>query len=294
MTNRIPVTNVWFDDVSMDEAVGRIVEFAGQRDRPRYVCTGNLDHLAMLERDAEFVDVYREADLVLADGAPVLWLSKLSSRQSPLTERVAGSDLFWELARASTEHGLRLFFLGGRPGAAERAVDAVKARHPGAIVCGTYCPPHETFETAEEQARIVDEVRAASPDVLLVAFGAPKQEKWIRQKRQALGVPVSIGVGGSLEMAGGNVRRAPVWMRRSGLEWAFRFAQEPSRLFRRYFLTDIPFLARAYARELAGGYAQGRRDGRVDGVEAATVKGSSIGSAEPVRRANTPSAQASE
>jgi N-acetylglucosaminyldiphosphoundecaprenol N-acetyl-beta-D-mannosaminyltransferase len=290
MTNRVPVTNVWFDDVSMSRAVERIVEFAGRSDGPRYVCTGNLDHLAMLERDAEFVDVYREADLVLADGAPVLWLSRLSNRQSPLTERVAGSDLFWELARASTEHGLRLFFLGGRPGAAERAAEAVKSRHPGAAICGTYCPPHETFETTEEQSKIVDTVRAASPHVLLVAFGAPKQEKWIRRHREALGVPVSIGVGGSLEMAGGNVRRAPVWMRRTGLEWAFRFVQEPTRLFRRYFLTDIPFLARAYVRELTGVYTKSRREASADAVDSASVKRASATSAEPVVRSNSPSA----
>jgi exopolysaccharide biosynthesis WecB/TagA/CpsF family protein len=236
----------------MAEAVDLIVDYTRRKDRSRYVCTGNLDHLAMLERDSEFVRVYHQADLVLADGAPVLWLSNLSCRETPLRERVAGSDLFWELAQASQAHGLRLFFLGGRPGAAERAADAVKARHPGAVICGMHCPPHETFDTADVQKQILGEIRAASPDILFVAFGAPKQEKWIRKNLDRLGVPVSIGVGGTLEMAGGNVRRAPVWMRKVGLEWAFRFIQEPMRLFRRYFLTDVPFLLRAYVRELAG------------------------------------------
>lgn len=257
---KVPVTNVWFDNLTMNEAVDRIVDYACRADKPRYVCTGNLDHLAMLERDPEFAGVYREADLVLADGAPILWLSKLSHRHDPLAERVAGSDLFWELAKVSGERGLRLFFLGGRPGAAESAAAAVIARYPQANICGVYCPPHDTFDTPEVQAAIRDRVCAASPHVLLVAFGAPKQEKWIARNRDLLDVPVSIGVGGTLEMAGGSVRRAPVWMRRVGLEWAFRFAQEPARLFHRYFLTDLPFLIRAVAREISGSYSTSRRE----------------------------------
>lgn len=253
LTSRISVDELDFDRVTMKEAVRRIVRMAKRRDRARYVCTGNLDHLVIADRDPDFRAAYRKADLVVADGAPVVWLSRIASRAASgtLPERVAGSDLFWELARLSGEANLRLFFLGGLPGAAARAAAAVEKRHPGARIAGTYCPPREAFDTREEQARIRRIVRQAAPDVLLVGFGAPKQEKWMAENKDLLGVPVAIGVGGSFELASGIRRRAPRWLRSSGLEWLFRFAQEPKRLFRRYVVDDLPYLAGAAARALA-------------------------------------------
>lgn len=250
LASRVSVDELSFDKVTMKEAVRRIVRMAKKRDRPRYVCTGNLDHLVLAERDPEFREAYRKADLVVADGAPVVWLSRIAS-SAPLPERVAGSDLFWELARVSGEANLRLFFLGGSPGAAAKAAEAVERRYPGARVVGTYCPPPELFDTKPEQERIRRIVRQAAPDILLVALGAPKQEKWIVRNKEELGVPVSIGVGGSFELAAGIRRRAPKWLQRSGLEWLYRFAQEPRRFFRRYFIDDLPYLAGAAARALA-------------------------------------------
>lgn len=246
MQRRVNVDGLAFDDVTMDEATDRIVELAKLRDRPRYVCTGNLDHLAIAEADPEFRRAYEEADLVVADGAPVVWLARLAG--TPLRERVAGSDLFWTLGRASAERDVTLFFLGGMEGAAEKARDELDRRYPGVKVVGMYCPPFATFATDEEQARIVEKVQAAKPDILLVAFGAPKQEKWIAKMRDRLGVPVSIGVGGSFEMASGMLKRAPVWMQKVGLEWAYRFAQQPRRLFDRYVMRDIPHLGKAAVR----------------------------------------------
>ena len=249
---RVSVANVLFDNVSMEEAVERIVQMAQKTNAPRYVCTGNLDHLVMLDRDEAFRAVYADADLVLADGAPIVWLSRLAG--TPLRERVTGSDLFWELARASAATGARLFFLGGKPGAADKAAEEVRRRYPTAQVCGTYCPPFETFDTAAEQWRIQDAVRAAQPDILLVGFGAPKQEKWIAANKDIVAVPVSIGVGGTFEMAGGDVRRAPSWTQRIGMEWAYRFLQEPTRLWRRYFVKDLPFfLSLLWRSATAGG-----------------------------------------
>lgn len=244
--NRVDIDGLLFDDVTTGEATARIVELARLRDRPRFVCTGNLDHLAIAAEDREFKAAYEAADLVVADGAPVVWLSKLGG--TPLKERVAGSDLFWTLGKASAESGVTLFFLGGVEGAAEAAKAELERRYPGAKIVGTYCPPFATFGTQEEQDRIRDEVKRAKPDILLVAFGAPKQEKWIARNKDRLGVPVAIGVGGSFEMASGMLKRAPVWMQRSGLEWAYRFAQQPRRLFDRYIVRDVPHLAKAAAR----------------------------------------------
>ncbi len=250
MFSKITVANVAFHNVTMEEAVTCIVQMAQKTERPRYVCTGNLDHLVTLEHDAEFRAIYENSDLTLADGKPVVLLSQLSGGE-PLCQRVTGSDLFWELARASAVTGLRLFFLGGASGAADGAKAAVLARYPSAVVCGIYCPPRELFATEDEQTRIREAVQASDADILLVGFGAPKQEKWIAANKDLLSVPVSIGVGGSFEMASGLVRRAPVWMQEAGLEWAYRFSQEPTRLWNRYFVRDLPFLILLAWRTLA-------------------------------------------
>lgn len=250
--DRVSVAGIGFDMVTMSQATARIVEMARRRDRARYVCTGNLDHLYLAGKDEGFLRAYQDADLVVADGAPVVWLSRMAGRKA-LPERVAGSDLFWELARASAERKLRLFFLGGAPGSAVRAAIAAEERHPGTSIVGTYCPPFETFDTGEEQERMIGIVRAARPDVLLVGLGAPKQEKWIAKMKDALGVPVSIGVGGSFEMAAGIKKRAPLAIQKAGLEWLYRFAQEPRRLFERYFVHDLPTFA-----SLAAGAARAR------------------------------------
>lgn len=261
----VRIGNVDFDNVTMEETVARIVEMTRQTDRPRLVCTGNLDHLAVLDRDPDFTAIYRSADLVLADGMPVVWLSHLAGG-APLKERVAGSDLFWELGRASAETGIRLFFLGGAEGAADRAAEAVRRRYPGAVICGTYCPSFEAFSTGEEQERIRQAICKATPDVLMVGLGAPKQEKWIAANKHLVGVPVSIGVGGSFEMACGMIPRAPKWMHGIGLEWVHRMAQEPGRLVKRYLGRDVPFLIRLVGATLAARAASRRVNARNEGA----------------------------
>jgi len=242
----VTVGGVAFDDVTMEDAVARILLCVQKSERPQHVCTGNLDHLVMLQKDGEFRAIYEKAALVLADGMPIIWLSRLAARRdhavTPLRERVAGSDLFWELGRVSAQNGLRLFFLGGMPGAADRAAKELTARYPGVSICGTYCPPVEAFNTPAEQARIEAVIRKAAPDVLLVGLGAPKQEKWIAEHKTIINVPVCIGVGGSFEMAAGMVKRAPLWAQRYGMEWACRMLQDPRRLVRRYLGRDLPFL----------------------------------------------------
>jgi N-acetylglucosaminyldiphosphoundecaprenol N-acetyl-beta-D-mannosaminyltransferase len=253
---RVRVGGVEFDNVTMDETVARIVSMARQTGRPRLVCTGNLDHMVTLQSDPEFVRAYEAADLVLADGMPIVWVSRLC-QGGPLRERVAGSDLFWELAKVSADEGLRLFFLGGSPGSAERAAEAARLRYPGIRISGIYCPPFETFGAEEEQASIRETIRRADPHILLVALGAPKQEKWVLATRDAIRVPVSIGVGGSFEMAGGVIRRAPVWMQKSGLEWVHRLLQEPGRMWNRYVRRNLPFFFRLLVLTLA---ARGRKN----------------------------------
>lgn len=233
------IGGVYFDNLTMDEAVSAIAQMANN-GRPHLVCTANIDHLSSLRKDPEFLAVYKTADLILADGMPVVWLSKAGP--APLKERVAGSDLLFELARKSAQVGLRLFLLGGKPGAAAKSAAILQKKFPGVQVVGTHCPEKDALYTPGEEAVISRMIQDAKPDVLLVGFGAPKQEKWIAAHRDILKVPVSIGVGAAFDMAAGMVRRAPRWMQRSGLEWAFRLMQEPRRLSGRYLGNDLPFL----------------------------------------------------
>ena len=238
------IGGVYFDNVTMQEAVNAILDMVHTGGGPHLVCTANVDHLASVRRDPDFHAVYKTADLILADGMPIVWLSKHTS--VPLVERVAGSDLVIELAKESARSGLKLFFLGGQPGAAQKAADIFARRYPGIKVVGTHCPPKETLTSPEEEARIAKMIADTKPDVLMVGFGAPKQEKWIAAHRDSLKVPVSIGVGASFDMAAGKVRRAPVWMQKRGLEWAFRLMQEPQRLWGRYIQSDLPYLVQLY------------------------------------------------
>jgi N-acetylglucosaminyldiphosphoundecaprenol N-acetyl-beta-D-mannosaminyltransferase len=257
LTPTTTVGGVVFNNITMEETVSLILLMVQKGDSAQHIVTGNLDHLFMLQRDASFRKIYETSALALPDGAPIVWLSRLKDRtvtqkEEPLQERVAGSDLFWELARASHQTGLRLFFLGGLPGAADSAAEIVRSRYPKAQICGTYCPPFETFNTDEEQANIGEIIRGAAPDVLLVGLGAPKQEKWIMANKDRLGVPVSIGVGGTFEMAAGIVQRAPLRVQKLGMEWAYRLVQDPSRLWRRYLRDDLPFLAKTASRIILG------------------------------------------
>jgi N-acetylglucosaminyldiphosphoundecaprenol N-acetyl-beta-D-mannosaminyltransferase len=236
---------VRFDNVTMNEAVTAIVRMAQKSEKPCLVCTANLDHLAMMQNDGDFRQIYREADFVVADGMPLIWLSQIAG--TPLKERVAGSDLFWELGRASELTGVRLFLLGGQPTAAEKAASKLYVQCPDAQVAGTYCPPFGQLDDPEEDAHIRQIIAEAQPDILLVGLGSPKQEKWIAAHRHDLNVPVCIGVGATFDMAAGMVRRAPLWIQHMGLEWLFRLVQEPRRLWSRYMGRDLQYLFRLAA-----------------------------------------------
>lgn len=233
-----------FHDVTMDETLDRIARSINRRT-PTFLVTANLDFATQAAGDVELQRILIEADLVLCDGTPLVWTSRLTGH--PLRERVAGSDLVPRLAARAAVEGWRLFLLGGDPAAVGSAAENLTARFPGLIIAGAYSPPfaplHE-FNHADIAARI----KEARPDILLVAFGCPKQEKWIYSHYRELGVPCSIGVGATIDFLAGKVRRAPDWIARLGLEWVFRMLQEPGRLVGRYW-KDLRFLIRQVLRE---------------------------------------------
>lgn len=226
----VAVLGVPFDNVTLAEAVGRISAMIASR-RPHYVATANMDFLVQAREDVELRRILLEADLVLCDGTPLVWASRWLG--NGLRERVAGSDLVPALIRESAENGHRVFLLGAGPGVAAEAAERLQEQHPSLTICGHYSPPYSgLLEMDHEEATA--RIREAQPDLLLVSFGCPKQEKWIAMHYRSLGVPVVIGVGASLDFLANRVRRAPPWMQRNGMEWCYRLVQEPRRLFRRY------------------------------------------------------------
>jgi N-acetylglucosaminyldiphosphoundecaprenol N-acetyl-beta-D-mannosaminyltransferase len=226
----VAILGVPFDAVSAEDALAQIEGMIVSRE-PHYVVTANVDFLVQARRDVELRRILIEADLVLCDGTPLLWAARWLGNALP--ERVAGSDLTPNLIRLAARRGYRLFLLGAGPGVAAAAAERLQTEHPGLQIAGHYSPPLTSLLDMDH-AGVAERIRAAAPDILLVAFGCPKQEKWISMHYRALGVPVCIGVGATIDFLAGRVRRAPPWMRRSGCEWLYRLAQEPRRLYRRY------------------------------------------------------------
>ncbi len=211
------------------------------------VFTPNVDHVVQAEHDDALVQAYARASLSLADGAPLLWAARLL--RTPLPERIAGADLTLPLLALAAQRDWKVAFLGGAPGMAERAAVVVRRRF-GTRVRTVECPVVHVGDEAQV-ARIAASLQPAEPHLLFVALGAPKQELLIDRLRPSLPGTVSLGVGAALDFIAGAVQRAPGWMRRGGLEWAFRLGQEPARLWRRY-LVDDPRFALIVARDLAG------------------------------------------
>jgi N-acetylglucosaminyldiphosphoundecaprenol N-acetyl-beta-D-mannosaminyltransferase len=204
------------------------------------VFTPNVDHVVQAEENVRFRDAYAAAALSLVDGMPVLWASRLMG--SPLPEKVSGSDLVVPLLERAAVRGWRVFFLGGLPGAAEDARDLLVARIPGLCIVGVASPKVDVDGALSAHDAIVDVLREARPDLVLVALGAPKQELFSHAIAERMRPAVLVGVGGTLDFIAGKVRRAPPWMSASGLEWLYRLGQEPRRMWRRYLVRDPKFL----------------------------------------------------
>jgi N-acetylglucosaminyldiphosphoundecaprenol N-acetyl-beta-D-mannosaminyltransferase len=213
-----------------------------------WLITANLDFVRRHVQDAEMRALYDAADVRVADGMPLLWASRLQGQ--PLPERVAGSTLVTPIAERAAREGRSLYLLGGAPGASARAAEVLRGRFPGLRILGTSSPRVSDPPTAAEVAAIADELCPLRPDLVLVGLGSPKQERLIRELRSRLPASWMVGVGISFSFLAGDVRRAPPWMQRTGLEWIHRLAQEPRRLARRYLVEDLPFSFALFAHAL--------------------------------------------
>ncbi len=223
-----------------------------------WVITANLDHLRRALIDPVYRKFCEEATLVVADGMPLVWASRIQG--SPLPERVAGSSLISTLSQEAALWGRSLYMLGGVPGTAESAGEVLKRRHPTLKIAGSHCPDFGFENDPDQMRRIVDLLDKAQPDIVYVALGSPKQEHLIAQLREVLPNAWWMGVGIGFSFLTGDVRRAPRWMQVAGLEWLHRLAQEPQRLAGRYIVDGIPFALSLLATSL-GARIRGRGRG---------------------------------
>jgi N-acetylglucosaminyldiphosphoundecaprenol N-acetyl-beta-D-mannosaminyltransferase len=238
----LSIGRLWVDAVTFPQAVAA-VERLVERKKGGRVFTPNVDHVVMAEHDERFAAAYSRADLSLADGLPLVAASGLLGVRLP--ERVSGSDLVVPLMERAAARDLSVYFLGGAPGVAEKARQKLLEQLPTLRVVGVDAPMINVDGTPEERAMrlksVTDPIRAAKPDLVLVALGAPKQELFIDQVADELAPSVFLGIGASLDFIAGTVQRAPPWARKVGLEWAHRLVHDPVRLWRRYVIRDSEY-----------------------------------------------------
>jgi N-acetylglucosaminyldiphosphoundecaprenol N-acetyl-beta-D-mannosaminyltransferase len=237
----VNICHVHVHATTMPQAVDLLSNYAATSTGPAYVVTPNAQHVVLLKKDQHFREIYAHASLVLPDGFSLLLAARLFGKR--LRERVTGVDLFKALCGRAAETGLRVYFMGGQPGSVDFAARKLKGAYPALIVAGTHCPGRGFEYDPKQLAEIARRIREVKPHILFVGLGAPKQENWIYEHGLKLGVPVCMGIGGSFEMVGGMTARAPRWVQRLGLEWLFRLAVEPRRMWKRYLIGNVQFMA---------------------------------------------------
>ncbi len=241
---KISLFGLDFDDLTQAELIERISESVRERRRC-WIATVNVNLVCYSARAPAFRALLHSADVITADGMPIVWASKLADR--PLRERVTGADLLKPLATRAVQESWRIFLCGGEPGIAERTAQFLSAFAPGVQIVGTASPSFPTSEATWDASRnraLLAAIQSAKPDILLVAFGTPKQEQWIHHHlstRQLQDVPVVVGIGAAFDFLAGRQRRAPQWMCRMGLEWTHRMTSQPLRLGPRYARDGLTF-----------------------------------------------------
>ena len=245
MSRKATILGCAIDRLDMEGTLRRCEEIVEARQGVQHMAV-NVAKIVTLRDNPRLREIVAASELVNADGQPLVWASRLLG--DPLPERVAGIDLMHRLFELAERKGYRVYVLGAREHVLERALDVLRTRHPRLEVAGSH---HGYFSDADS-GRIAGLVRDARPDILFVAMSSPRKEYWLAEHRDELGVPLMMGVGGAIDILAGDVRRAPEWMQRTGLEWFFRLAQEPRRMWRRYLVTNTRF-ALLLARELATG-----------------------------------------
>ena len=237
--NKQPLLNTYVNNVSMSETLQEICRLVDEKKKS-YVVAINVDVVMKIENDDYLKKITDEADLTLVDGKPLVWIAKW--HKHPVKEKISGSDMVPELCRVAQQKGYRIYIIGGKDGIAEQAKSNLEHDLPGIKIVGTYAPPLGFEKDKDELLRINSKISEVHPDIVIACFGCPKQEKWIYENYKSYDAYVSVCAGATVDFLAGNVNRAPKWMADHGLEWLYRFTQEPKRLFKRYFVDDIKII----------------------------------------------------
>jgi N-acetylglucosaminyldiphosphoundecaprenol N-acetyl-beta-D-mannosaminyltransferase len=236
MAERITMMGCQIDNLSMEDTLATIEGFI-RSGQPHQHVVVNVDKLVKASRDEQLRRIINECALINADGMPVVWASRLLGK--PLKERVAGVDLFEALMARAAGKGWRVFLLGAREDVVQAVRETYLRKYPQLAIAGVR---NGYWNGEQEEAAVVEQIRASGADLLFVAISSPKKEQFLGRYQAAMRIPFAMGVGGTFDVAIGKVRRAPRWMQQAGLEWFFRFLQEPRRMFRRYFIDDMAFI----------------------------------------------------
>lgn len=234
------VLGVRVDAVQIPDVVSRMEEWISRHNASRYIAVTDMHSLMEAQHSPSFKQILENADLVVPDGFPLVWLGRRKGFALP--RRVYGPELMERFCEETSARGYRHFFYGGAPGVAEQLAVRLTARFPGLQTAGTYCPPFRRLTQAEDDD-VVSLINGARADIVWVGLGAPKQERWMSEHQSRLAVPILVGVGAAFDFHTGRIAQAPRWMREHGLEWLFRLAREPGRLWRRYLISGTQFVA---------------------------------------------------
>jgi N-acetylglucosaminyldiphosphoundecaprenol N-acetyl-beta-D-mannosaminyltransferase len=223
--SKVYVLGVPIDSITMEAAVKKIETFI-QGSQPHLIATANAEMVMMAQQDDDLAAILNSASLVVPDGAGVVWAARYQGNH--VQERVAGFDLTQNLLAEASKKGYRIYLFGAGPGIAEKAKQIAEKLYPGVNIIKT----RDGFFSADDENEIIEDICKSHPDILLVALGVPKQEKWLARNLSRLQVPVAIGVGGTLDVMAGAAKRAPLWMQQANLEWLYRLLRQPQRAIR--------------------------------------------------------------
>lgn len=230
---KVNIGGTYISNVSLEDTL-EIFSEAIENHVKKRICVIPVNCIVWAGENKALQQIYNTADLALCDGVPILWMSKLFG--TPLKGRVTGLDLLPSFIKVCAEKNYSIFLLGAKPGVGNQLAEQLQKTYPALRISGIYTPPMAASFSEEENQRMVDLINAAAPDIVWVSLSAPKQDYWIAEHFTKLNTKIVIGVGGAFEVSAGLIARAPKWMQQNGLEWLFRFLQEPKRLFYRYFI----------------------------------------------------------
>ena len=239
MHQKVNILGVQISSISNDDLLAAFTSNILHKEK-KQVCITPVNSVLAAVKSEQVKTIYNNADYVLCDGMPLKWAS--SFLNTPIKERITGLDLLPNLVELCSKNDFSIFLLGASPGVGDKLKDIILNQYPQAKIVGVYVPPFMTTFTADENNNMISAVNAASPDVLLVSLTAPKQDIWIANNKDALNATLLVGIGGAFEVMAGLAKRAPKWVQKAGLEWLYRFIQEPKRLFRRYFIEAPLFI----------------------------------------------------